>query len=58
VVNASATPLPTEIDQSLIDWFLSLAPAERLAELESRLAFFHAARSNGDPELPADHRPA
>ena len=39
-------------DASLIDWFLSLTPAERLAELESRLAFLTAARSNGDAELP------
>lgn len=39
-------------DESLIDWFLSLSPAARLAELESRLAFFNAARSHGNAELP------
>ena len=31
-------------DDTLIEWFLSLTPAERLAELESRLAFFYSAR--------------
>ena len=41
-------------DESLIDWFLSLEPAERLAELESRLAFFNAARSHGNAKLPTD----
>jgi len=41
-------------DASLIDWFLSLDPGERLAELESRLAFFNAARRNGNTQLPAD----
>ena len=41
-------------DESLIDWFLSLDPGERLAELESRLAFFNAARRHGNTELPAD----
>lgn len=41
-------------DESLIDWFLSLDPAARLAELESRLAFFNAARRNGNAELPPD----
>lgn len=40
-------------DESLIDWFLSLSPGERLAELESRLAFFNAAR-HGNEELPAN----
>jgi hypothetical protein len=43
-------------DETLIDWFLSLTPAERLAELESRLAFFAAARRNGNAELPQDPR--
>ncbi len=43
--------LETAHDESLIDWFLSLDPAARLAELESRLAFFNAAR-HGNAELP------
>jgi hypothetical protein len=42
-------------DVTLIDWFLSLPPAQRLAELESRIAFFQQARSSdGNSELPAD----
>jgi hypothetical protein len=49
-------PPGTVHDDTLIDWFLSLEPAERLAELESRLAFFNAARRYGDPELPSDSR--
>jgi hypothetical protein len=43
-------------DETLIDWFLSLEPAERLAELESRLAFFNAVRRDADTKLPADSR--
>jgi len=35
-------PSDTIHDETLIDWFLSLEPIERLAELESRLAFFNA----------------
>lgn len=38
-------------DETLIDWFLSLEPIERLAELESRLEFFNAARGDGDSKL-------
>jgi hypothetical protein len=57
-VNPSATTHPAEVDETLIDWFLSLTPTERLAELESRLAFFHAARPDVNAELPADHRTA
>lgn len=41
-------------DESLIRWFLSLTPAERLAELESRVEFFRQARRDGDRKLPAD----
>jgi hypothetical protein len=40
-------------DESLVDWFLFLNPGERLAELESRLAFFNAARRNEDTGLQA-----
>lgn len=43
-------------DETLIDWFLSLEPAERLAELESRLAFFAGARAHADTELPPHPR--
>jgi hypothetical protein len=39
-------------DDTLIDWFLSLQPAERLAELESRLAFFAAAHRDVESQLP------
>ena len=39
-------------DETLIDWFLSLDPAARLAELESRLAFLNIARHHGNAELP------
>ena len=45
-------------DDTLVEWFLSLPPAERLAELESRLAFFDSARLNADIELPPDSRDA
>ena len=43
-------------DDTLVDWFLSLAPTERLAELESRIAFFNAASRDGDSELSSDSR--
>ena len=43
-------------DDTLIEWFLSLTPAERLAELESRLAFFDSARPHADTKLPPDPR--
>jgi hypothetical protein len=45
-------------DDTLIDWLLSLTPAERLAELESRLAFFNRALRDGDIELPPNTRAA
>jgi hypothetical protein len=45
-------PADTIHDGTLIDWFLSLEPIERLAELESRLAFFNAVRRDGDTKLP------
>ncbi len=41
-------------DDSLLDWFLSLTPEQRLAELQSRVAFFNSVKPDGDPELPAD----
>jgi hypothetical protein len=46
----------TEYDESLVDWFASLTPAERLAELESRVAFFNEVRRDGDRQLPPDSR--
>ncbi len=41
-------------DDTLIDWFLSLTPAERLAELESRIQFFNSVAPDDDPKLPPD----
>ena len=47
------------VDATLIEWFLSLSPEQRLAELESRIAFFQQARrSDGDAKLPANSRTA
>jgi len=43
-------------DATLIDWFLSLLPAQRLAELESRLAFFDSVQPNVDTQLSPDTR--
>lgn len=43
-------------DDTLIDWFVSLSPAERLAELESRVAFFHAAQRDGRTKLSTNPR--
>jgi hypothetical protein len=48
-----------DVDKTLIDWFLSLSPEQRLAELESRIAFFEQANwPNGDAKLPANPRTA
>jgi hypothetical protein len=41
-------------DETLIDWFLSLKPIERLAELESRLEFFNAVHRGADAKLFTD----
>jgi hypothetical protein len=49
-------PSGFEHDESLIEWCLSLTPTERLAELESRVAFFRQARRNADRELPPNPR--
>jgi hypothetical protein len=52
-----AAPPPVDLhDATLIDWFLSLQPAERLAELESRLAFFNSVQPDVDTQLPPDSR--
>jgi hypothetical protein len=45
------TPPAAEHDETLLDWFLSLTPTERLAELESRVEFFNLAHRDGDSEL-------
>jgi hypothetical protein len=45
-------------DDTLVEWFLSLTPTERLAELESRLAFFDSACPHADNKLPPDPRDA
>jgi len=45
-----------DYDESLIDWFVSLSPAERLAELESRVAFFKQVRRDGERKLPSNPR--
>jgi len=41
-------------DPSLISWFAGLSPDQRLAELESRVAFLHSMRSGHDTELSRD----
>jgi hypothetical protein len=46
----------TQHDYSLIDWFLSLTPAERLAELESRVAFFNQVPRDGNRQLQPNPR--
>ncbi len=38
-------------DDSLVDWFLALSPGERLAELESRIAFFNSVAPDGGSKL-------
>jgi hypothetical protein len=53
---ARATQPNLEHDESLFDWFLSLTPEQRLAELESRVAFFKQVRRDGDRELPRNPR--
>ena len=56
VDKAANAPSGAIHNETLIDWFLSLEPAERLAELESRVAFFNAVRRDADAKLPADPR--
>jgi hypothetical protein len=43
-----------EHDPSLIRWFSTLSPDQRLAELESRAAFFHDLKVSHDTELSRD----
>lgn len=55
---AATTAPETDLahDESLLDWFLSLTPTERLAELESRVAFFNQVRRDVDRQLPSHSR--
>ena len=43
-------------DASLVQWFLALTPAQRVAELESRIEFVLAARRAVDEQLYPDSR--
>jgi hypothetical protein len=52
-VNAVSEIRASDHDETLLDWFLSLDPGQRLAELESRLIFFNSVRWN-DAELSPD----
>jgi len=45
-----------EYDRSLLDWFATLSPEHRLAELESRISFFLSVRVNDESELSRDSR--
>ncbi|MFP4335115.1 MAG: hypothetical protein ACLFQC_06510 [Wenzhouxiangella sp.] len=38
---AASTQVPTDHDQSLIRWFLSLSPGQRLDELDVRFREHH-----------------
>jgi len=54
---STPSPPPEDLhDETLVDWFLSLKPAERLAELESRVAFFAAVRRDDEPKLSQNPR--
>ena len=55
-MEALSNPEISSHDATLIDWFLSLEPAERLAELESRIAFFNSVRPDAAAKLPPDSR--
>lgn len=50
-------PVTTE-EAGLVGWFLELTAAQRLAELESRIAFLTAARTyaHDDPQLSPHNR--
>ena len=50
-MDPQSQPQTSSHDETLIEWFLSLTPAQRLAELESRLAFINSARSNVDVKI-------
>jgi hypothetical protein len=38
-------------DQSLVEWFATLSPDQRLAELDSRVAFLWSIRVDNDAKL-------
>ena len=48
---AERIPSQKAHDGSLIDWFLTLSPEQRLAELESRISFFMSLRDSDESEL-------
>ena len=41
----------TEHDRSLLEWFATLTPEQRLAELESRIGFFLSLRPNNESQF-------
>lgn len=53
-MDEARTAIRSGHDPSLIRWFSSLSPDERLAELESRVAFLHSLRSGDDTKLSRD----
>jgi hypothetical protein len=52
---AHASPL-TPQEAGLLDWFAELTPAQRLAELQSRVDFLRTFRLDDDAKLPAPDR--
>jgi hypothetical protein len=44
----------SDCDEALLDWFLALDPGQRLAELESRLAFFSSVQPYDASEFSPD----
>jgi hypothetical protein len=47
----SSAPSSALHDKSLVAWFATLSPEQRLAELESRVAFFWSLRHDDDAEF-------
>jgi len=43
-------------DRSLLEWFATLTPEQRLAELESRIGFFLSLRPQNESQLSRDTR--
>jgi len=43
-------------DRSLLEWFATLTPEQRLAELESRISFFLSLRPHNESQLSRDTR--
>ena len=44
----------SDIDRSLLEWFLSLTPEQRLEELESRVGFLLSLRAANESQLSRD----